>query len=237
MKDSLKTWLPVAAFVVLIPLWRGVTDSFDRKPIIQLPPVQHLIPPPSGFVDVMQPGSPGAKYYEEVQATWKLTNYKQDPSVISSLFLASELEKHEHGKSVPTDSRYYVVSFQYSTNPQQTCDVTKQQMIKLTGADLRAIVEKQNPGYPVKIGDIEQLGIVKDWGSGFISATVMPFEVSVDSAKANWKKLVLTCFMTHPRGVYTISGVNQVKGSNNYNTVIAEAELFAKAIQETNRTR
>ena len=237
MKDSLKTWLPVAAFVVLIPIWRGMTDSFDRKPILQQPPIQHLIPPPSGFVDVMQPGSPGAKYYEEVQANWKVTNFKQDPSVISSMFLASELEKHERGKGVPTDNRYYVVSFKYSSNSQQSCDAAKQQMSKLTGADLRGAVEKQNPGYPVRIGEIEQLGIVKDWGSGFISATVMPFEVSVDSAKTNWRKLVLTCFMTHPRGVYTISGVNQVKGSNSYSEVIAEAELFAKSIQETNSTR
>ncbi len=237
MKESVKTWLPVAAFVLLIPIWRGVTDSFDRKTILQPSPVKHLIPPPSGFVDVMQPGSLGAKYYEEVQANWKVTNYKQDPSVISSLFLVSELEKHERGNGVPTDNRYYVVSFKYSTNSQQSCDSARQQMVKMTGADLRGVVEKQNPGYPVRIGEIEQLGIVKDWGSGFISATVMPFELNVDSAKANWKKLVLTCFMTHPRGVYTISGVNQVKGSNNYGEIIAEAELFAKSIQETNRTR
>lgn len=237
MKGSLKTWLSVAAFVILIPIWRGVVDSFNRKPITQLPPVQHLIPPPSGFVDVMRPGSPGAKYYEEVQATWKMTNFKQDPCVISALFLASDLEKHDKGKGIPTDNRYYVISFQYYANPQQTYDVTRQGMSKLTGADLRAMAEKQNPGYPMRIGEVEQLGIVKDWGTGFIAATVMPFEVRVGSVQANWKKLIMTCFMTHPRGVYTISGVNQIKGSNNDSAAIAEAELLAKSIQETNRTR
>ena len=234
---SLKTWLPAVAFVVLVPVWRGLVDSYDRKTISQPPPVHHLITPPSGFVDVMVPDTPGAKYYEGVKALWKQAGIKEDPYVISALFLASDLEKHNGGEGTPTDNRYYVISFKYFQNPKQSLEVTKQGISKLTGPDFQSMADKQNPELPMKVGEFEQHRVVRDWDTGFISSTVIPFQSRSGATQAAWKKLVLTCFLTHPRGIYTISSINRIKGSNSQNGLVEELEHFAKSIQEVNMAR
>jgi hypothetical protein len=233
--DSIKKALPYLTFVLFVIIWRPITDSFSRQKPTPFVPVTHVVEAPNGYVDVMRPNSPGAKFYEDAKSKWREANVKIDESIISTMVLSKDLNEYYKGKSSPIDHRYYIISFKYYDNSQYVIDGLKSKLIQNIDIELKRIVKEKYPSGFATIGEITQLGIIRNWGSGFINAMIIPFEIQINKQMVKRTKLVLSASVAQPRGVYYISSINVVLGDSEYDSALNDLEQFAKSVQADNQ--
>jgi hypothetical protein len=230
--------LGIALIITVAKILSGLTAGNNAPHISPnniTQPIIHHIPVPAGYIDIMTPNSPGSEFYQEAQAAWKKAGFTPN-GLVSTMVKQSDLALYYNGGPSPIDKHYIYVNFTESNNPSEQMNGLRSEVDKKVREATEQGISESNNKFSnyVKINKLKYLGIVKDWGTGFIYGMVVPLETHINGKIVNKTKLLLTATVTQPRGGYFIGYVSLISDEAAFNSSITNLEILAKQIAAAN---
>jgi hypothetical protein len=185
------------------------------------------IPVPEGYLDAMAAGSPAIEFLEDLRVDWEKRGF-EPRGLVSVLVKASDLEAYYSGGPNPLEGHYAYVSFLESANVLQDMSNIRAQIGAIFDQgsfDAGQAIRKMKPGQSA------QLGILKDWETGFIFGYVVGLEDPGRNKSAKMARLLLTAVVARPGGGYFVNDVSVMADGSDLHASLARVEALARQIE------
>jgi len=196
--------------------------------------VKHHIPTPEGYVDIIQPESPGYKLYLAIKEDWKKADIQQPPGTIAALVQQSDLAVYYNGGPNPMNHQYCYITYFPNSNPSGGLVSLKKKFSHDSKLVMGANQELTNKIGHIKLGEVSSLGVVKEWTNGFIAANVVKITYKTEAGTKQVGKLLLNGITATKNGIYGIGDVSILTNPTSFDSAIARATSLTQALAAEN---